>query len=380
MRTRGWLRGSVGVLVTVVLSVLGGAAAQAAFNPTEDAAVRKIFDANASLYSGIGGALGFVLRGYDASGKAIVGTNATTRNPIQQVWILTTRAQNDMAFALADLLGADVAPLGQSRDYYVSRAKGKIQTTVDITLPQLAAAIDKAKGAGANAYYLDRLKIINVANAITYLRAFLTAKDTTGKPLAYLDPYPPGRSPAGRITIVGPHGEYPKAETWLITALERINRAYQSTLAAYGADSLLSNYENVYQTLKFYSLAQIQNLYAMGTAEGMQFSGDTPNAFFRILNRLETLTHGGGGPTTPANDCSPDRCHGTPYDYDNMMSFILADQAAWNGRPTFMVKSLEAIKNIGVAWSATDTAVWYHLKFPECDQATQPEGCGGTGQ
>ena len=63
----------------LVLMLIAVAPASAAFNPTEEGAVRKIFDANYSLYSGIGGALGFVLRGYDASGTAIIGTTAATR-------------------------------------------------------------------------------------------------------------------------------------------------------------------------------------------------------------------------------------------------------------------------------------------------------------
>jgi len=227
---------------------------------------------------------------------------------------------------------------------------------------QIRAAI----AAGASSYYLGRLRDIDIAGALVNLQAF----DTT---LRFADPYPAARSPQGRMLVIGPHGDYDEAQRRLTSATTFLLAATAAVVNAYKSDSLLPSYWSLYQQLKFAGTLYQQNIQAMATLAGLSQNATEAarSPFFRILGRIETLTHGGGGP------CHPDDCHGTPYQYNNFMQFTLSQVSYWAGRPSFAHYQQEAMHRITEAWDGTDSAVWYMLTFPECDQRSTPRGCGG---
>lgn len=320
-----------------------------------------------SLHDGNAAVLDLIIRDY---------TNANTREPLRALKDLVRQAQIDLDLAVADLLGAQIAPLGQPRDYYVQRAKDKIANVRTVTIPAINSAADTAKAAGAVGTYpatMDRFKSINIAGALSKLNLFNAT-------LAYADPYPPSRGPDGvRVTIIGPHGDYLKSITWFGTALDRANRMYTAAIAGYGADALLPTYNNKYQQLKFVNLMLQKIGVSMGTVNGMQFSTYSMDPFFRVLGIFETLTHGGGGPVTTANDCldvstNRDTCHAISYDFNNLKIWTQGDSGQESTRPNFAAQQRAVMSEITETWQATDTAAWYMLKFPECEVAG---GCGG---
>ncbi|HEU4440131.1 MAG TPA: hypothetical protein VFT36_12830, partial [Methylomirabilota bacterium] len=205
-----------------------------------------------------------------------------------------------------------------------------------------------------------------VGIALANLRAF-------DKKLAYADPYPPGRSPAGRILVIGPHGQYDEVQRRLSGSVEFTLLAYDAIINSYDADTLLRSYWHVTQQVKFASLLYMHNVQAMATVAGVPLNATqaAANPFFRLLARIELLTHGGGGA------CHPDTCHGTPSNYNNLMQHLLGAVPDWAGRPTFAARQQEAMRRVTEAWDATDTGVWFMLAFPECDHAHAPAGCGG---
>ena len=322
-------------------------------------------------------------------------TTAATREPLRKLKDLVRQAQISLDLAVADLLGAQMAPLGQPRSYYVQRAKDRVNTVKTVTIPAILAAADAAKAAGAPGVYpwtIDRYK-----PAINGVLAKLNLFNAT---LEYADPYPPSRNkicpaPAGtdpslidakgctpgtRITIIGPHGDYIKAMTWLATAVNRMNNMYGASIAGYGVDDLLPSYWNKYQQMKFINLVLQKIGIAMGTINGMQFASYSTDPFFRVLGIFETLTHGGGGPVTTANDCldvstNRDTCHAASYDFNNLMVFTQADNGQMATRPNHAAQQSVVMREITEAWQATDSAAWYMLKFPECERTG---GCGGT--
>lgn len=361
------------LLAAAVVALLFVVPVEAAYTSQEATSVQNVMwaaygnragDAG-SLHDGIAAQLGIVTRDR---------TTATTRPLIASIWQLTVQAQNELALAISDLTGAPLAPLGQVRSYYVQRAIGKINNVQTNILPALLVACDKAIAAGANGAYpatLDRFKSIAVAGATAKLKLFNRA-------LAYADPYPVGRSIDGRITIIGPHGDYLKAAQWMAEAFHRLNLMYGAAIAGYNSDALLPTYTNKYQQLKFASLLTQKAGVIVGTYAGLQFTGYSSDPFFRVLGVLEkALLHGGGGPVTVANDCGPDdRCHAASYDFNNIISiWTFADQPYWSGRPAFMAQSIEVIKQAAIAWQAFDTGgAWNALVFPEC---VKTGGCGG---
>ena len=125
--------------------------------------------------------------------------------------------------------------------------------------------------------------------------------------------------------------------------------------------------------MKFAALLYQQNVQAMATLAGIPLNGteaeQTP--FFRLLARVETLTHGGGGP------CKPDTCHGTPFNYNNLLKHVFAQVPYWASRPTFAREQQEVLHRFTEAWDSTDSAVWFTFSFPQCDQVAAPSGCGG---
>jgi hypothetical protein len=322
----------------------------------------------------------------------VAKTADVTRSRIKSMWDLLVKAQYETNLAIADLVGADPSfplPATTSRAAQVARAIARVDNVQNTLIPQLTAAVDAALAAGINGpypYTLERLKSIQLAGTTAKLKAF-------NRTLAYADPYPAGRSfitdpttgtrracvlgvdPGCRVTVIGPHGEYRVVQRELAGALDRMNRAYNAALVAYGADAVLPSYGNKYQQLKFASLIVQKIGNSMGTIYGLQFSNQPSDPFFRMLWVIESLTHGHGGPTTTANDCSPDTCHGISYDFNNLMQFTKADEAQEATRPTFKDKQGLVIREITEVWQFTDTALWYVMKFPQCDVTG---GCGGT--
>jgi hypothetical protein len=309
-----------------------------------------------SVHDGVAAVLGLVTRDQ---------TTGATRGPLQAVWSKTVQAQHEISLALSDLLGAGVNPFGQPRAFYVNRAKARITQTKNVTLPALQSAANQAIAAGATGSgtgTMQRFRDLHVAGAISKLGAF-------NQSLAYADPYPIGRR-GNRITIIGPHGDYVRVQIWLANAFDRLNRMYTAAIAGYGADALLSGYNNKYQQLKFSSLLVQKIGITMGSVAGLQFSGFSGDPFFRILAILENLAHGGGGPTDAANDCAPDFCHGASYDFNNMKLWTQGDASQESTRPTFKAQQAVVMSEVTEAWQATDTAAWYFLKFPEGETAT----------
>jgi hypothetical protein len=294
-------------------------------------------------------------------------TTSATRPKLATVAQLIIRAQGQVAGALADLLGGsgpEDDPRG--RAFFVRRAVDQLGAA-HATLGSAKSAANTAIAAGASSYSLGRLRDIHIAGAMANLQAF----DTT---LRFADPYPSARSPQGRILVIGPHGDYEEAQRRLSSATTFLLAATAAVVNAYKSDSLLPSYWSLYQQLKFAGTLFQQNVQAMATVAGLSLSATEAarSPFFRILGRIETLTHGGGGP------CKPDTCHGTPYQYNNFMQFTLSQVSYWAGRPSFAHYQQEAMHRITEAWDGTDTAVWYMLTFPECDQRSTPRGCGGT--
>lgn len=309
-------------------------------------------------------------------------TNADTRAAITLVLQRAVQAQYEINKAVSLLLGSTNVP-GVScatRAACVTAAKSLVNTTKTVTLPSLNSAIDDAIAAGAVGTYpftMSRYKTINVAGAIAKLGLFNTT-------LAYTDPNPPARSPLGdRVTVIGPHGDYSKVVAWLTTAFTRSKFMYDAAIAGYaggGTEPLLTTYNNKYQQLKFSSLIVQKIGVVLGTAAGMQFSGYPTDPFFRVLMALEVMSHGGGGPVTAANDCltnGGDSCHAISYDFNNMKLWTQGDAGDEATRPILKAAQATVISEVTETWQATDTgAIWYFMKFPECDTTG---GCGGTG-
>ena len=367
--------------LVVALSLVGATAvpAQAVFTDAERASVQKVIEAGngdaQSLQGAVSAQLDPILQSQ---------TTATTRGPIKSLKHLVRQARFDLNIAALHLLGAGMPPAGQSRAYYVNVANGLISKTLNSTIPAINSAADAVKAAGAPGVYpwtIDRFKGIGIAGARARLLLYNPA-------LAYADPFPPGRSkvcpappstdpcvPGDRITIIGPHGEYPLAQRWLATAIDRMNRLQTADIDGYGADALLPSYAPTYQREKFIHLILTKIMFTAGTFAGMRFGTDSSDAFFRVLGRLEENTHGGGGPTTAANDCAPDRCHGASYDFNNITLAMSQDAAQWGTRPALHAKMLVVLREVTEAWMALDTGgVWYALKFPQCERLG---GCGG---
>lgn len=325
-----------------------------------------------SLHAGLGEDLGPIVRDK---------TTTATRAKIKAVWDLTEAAHYNLLLALADLLGANTAPLGQPRSFYVNRAIGLINLVQNSTIPQINTAIDAAiaAGAGSTTYPADlnRMKTIHVAGAKAKLQAF-------NRTLAYADPYPTSRSKFDptRITIIGPHGDYPDAATKLIEGVGFLHQMYLAGLAGYGADSLLAGYNDTYQQLKFFSLLYQKAGVMFGLLQGMDGFTDYPTEpFFRTIRALENFTHGGGGPVTPENDCwSPgDFCHASPYDFNNVKIWTKnIIKATISGstitRPNTFNQQLEVFDRASEAWQKFDFVVWYIMTFPACEVTG---GCGG---
>lgn len=366
----------------LVAALCGGLAAPASAEllPAEMTSVQKVIEAGngdaQTLQGAVAAQLDLILQSQ---------TNANTREPIKNLKHLVRQARFDVNIAALHLLGAEMPPYGQPRQYYVNVAAGLISKTLTSTIPAINTAADAVKAAGAPGVYpwtIDRFKSIGIAGA----RAKLLLYNPT---LAYADPLPPGRSkvcpappstdpcvPGDRVTIIGPHGDYVLAARWLATAIDRMNRLQVADIDGYGADALLSSYAPTYQREKFIHLLLTKIMFTAGTFSGMRFGVDSTDAFFRILGRLEDNTHGGGGPTTAANDCNPDRCHGASYDFNNITLAMSQDSSQWPTRPTLYSKMLVIMRELTESWQALDTGgVWYALKFPQCERLG---GCGGT--
>lgn len=298
-------------------------------------------------------------------------TNAGTRAALQTLKAKIRIARQHTASAMMDLLGA--VPKGETnpRSFYVNRALSTIATLKSTDYPAVLSAANAAKAAGAVGTYpatMDRAISIGYNGALAKLNAVCTS-------CTYVNPYPLGRSADGsRITIVGPHGDYLDAMQHLQVAFTRMDSMEDNFIVAYGADSLLPGYENTYQRFKFVDLVERKLGNYSGAMVGMVFSGFPSDQFFNMLAMLELATHGGGGPTTPDNDCSPDRCHGFSYDFNNLQIWITQDSGQWGSRPTFGSKMLDGFRLLTEAWQETDTLVWYTLKFPQCEVTG---GCGG---
>ena len=203
-------------------------------------------------------------------------------------------------------------------------------------------------------------------DAVRQLKAF-------NRELAFADPYPQGVSPNGARLILGPHGDYDDAQIRLYGGTNFLLMGYEALVRGYVADSVLPSYESLYQQMQFAALLYRQNVQAMATLAGIPLNGteaeQTP--FFRLLARVQTLTHGGGGP------CKPDNCHGTPYNYNQLLQFAIVQMPYWAGRPTFAREQQAAYTRFTDAWDSTDSAVWFTFTFPQCDQVAAPSGCGG---
>lgn len=354
-----------GAVVVLAIALALPSPAAAALTAAEATAIQRPFSAARNLAEGISAELLPVIN----------ETNSSTRPRLAQVAQLINKAQGQVAGGLADLLGGSYDPDDtRGRNFFVQRAAQQL-TGAYATLGQVKAATNAAISAGANSYHMGRLRDIHIAAAMTNLKAF----DAT---LGYENPYPEGRSPDGRILVIGPHGDYAEAQVRLNSAITFLLQAASAVITAYGSDSLLPSYWNLYQQIKFARTLYQENVEAMGALAGVTYSASEAarNPFFRMLARIETLTHGGGGPTVASNHCSPDTCHGTPYNYMNFVKFTMDQMPYWSGRPNFAANMQVALRRISEAWDGTDSAVWFILAFPECDQKTKPAGCGGTGK
>jgi hypothetical protein len=350
--------GFVGLPVLLAVALTLPSPAAAVLTSQEATALQRPFAAARNLSSGISGALLPAIKDQ---------TNTSTRPKLATVAQLIVRAQGQLAGGIADLLGGSAADDdGRGRTFFVRRGMEQL-TSAHYTLTAAKSAVNAAIAAGASSYYLGRLRDIDIAGALVNLQAF----DTT---LRFADPYPAARSPQGRMLVIGPHGDYDEAQRRLTSATTFLLAATAAVVDAYKSDSLLPSYWSLYQQLKFAGTLYQQNIEAMATLAGLSQNATEAarSPFFRILGRIETLTHGGGGP------CHPDDCHGTPYQYNNFMQFTLSQVSYWAGRPSFAHYQQEAMHRITEAWDATDSAVWYMLTFPECDQRSTPRGCGGT--
>ena len=345
------------VLFALLVVVLGGAVpASAAFTPAETTSLQHVFSAATDhLHAGMGELF-----------PVIRATNSATRPSTAEVARLVVRAQRQLYSAIADLVGAsyfegDV----RGRRFFVSRAVQQIDAGT-VTLGQAQAAAATAIRAGGDARQLDRLRSVRIADAVRQLKAFNRA-------LAFADPYPQGVSPNGRRLILGPHGDYDDAQNHLGGATNFLLMGYEALVRGYAADRVLPSYESLYQQMQFAALLYRQNVQAMATLAGIPLNATeaAQNPFFRLLARVETLTHGGGGP------CKPDNCHGTPFNYNNLLKHVFAQTSYWASRPTFAREQQEVLHRFTQAWDSTDSAVWFTFSFPQCDEAATPNGCGG---
>lgn len=345
------------VLSLLLVVVLGGAVpASAAFTPAETTSVWRVFAAATDhLHAGMGELF-----------PVIRATHSGTRHSTAEVARLVLRAQRQLYSALADLVGGSYFPSdARGRRFFVSRAVQQIDAAT-ATLTQAQAAAATAIRAGGDAWRLDRVRSLRIPDAVRQLKAF-------NRQLAFADPYPEGVSPHGRRLIIGPHGDYDDAQNRLNGATNFLLMGYEALVRGYAADSMLPSYESLYQQMKFAALLYRQNVQAMATLAGVSLSGPEveQNPFFRLLGRVETLTHGGGGP------CKPDNCHGTPYNYNNLLQHVIVQVPYWAGRPTFAREQQEVLHRFTEAWDSTDTAVWFIFTFPQCDHVAAPSGCGG---
>ena len=345
------------VLSVLLVVVLGGAApAFAAFTPDETTSVRRVFNAATDQLHAAMGELFVVIR----------ATNSATRPSTAEVARLVVKAQRQLYSAIADLVGASYFPTDtRGRRFFVSRGVQQMDAAM-ATLAQAQAAATTAIRAGGDAWRLDRLRSVWIASAVGQLKAF-------NRQLAFADPSPEGVAPNGQRPILGPHGDYDDAQNRLNGATNFLLLGYEGLIRGYTADSVLPSYEPLYQQMKFSALLYRQNVQAMATLAGIPMNGTeaAQNPFFRLLARMETLTHGGGGP------CKPDTCHGTPYNYNNLLQFVIKQVPYWASRPTFAREQQGAYMNFTDAWNNTDSAVWFTFSFPECDPAVAPNGCGG---
>ena len=345
------------VLSVLLVVVLGGAVpASAAFTPDEITSMRRVFNAASDhLHAGMSELF-----------PVIRATNSATRPRTAEVARLVVQAQRQLYSAIADLVGGSYFPNdARGRRFFVGRALQQMDAAT-ATLAQAQAAATAAIRAGGNATQLDRLRLVRIADALRQIKAF-------NRQLAFADPYPEGVSASGHRLILGPHGDYDNAQNRLNAATGFVLLGYEALIRGYAADSVLPSYESVYQQMKFASLLYRQNMQAMATLAGVPMNGTEveQNPFFRLLARVETLTHGGGGP------CKPDTCHGTPYNYNQLLQFAIRQVPYWANRPTFARAQQEAYTRFTDAWDGTDSAVWFTFSFPQCDQGAAPGGCGG---
>jgi hypothetical protein len=345
------------VLSALLVVVLGSAVpASAAFTPAETTSVQRVFSAATDhLHAGMGDLL-----------PVIRATNGSTRSSTAEVARQLMRAQRKLYGALADLVGGSYFPGDvRGRRFFVSRAVQQIDAAA-ATLTQAQAAAATAIRAGGNAGQLDRLRSVRIAEAARQLKAF-------NRQLTFADPYPEAVSPNGRRLILGPHGDYDDAQNRLNAATNFLLMGYEALVRGYAADSVLPSYEPLYQQMEFAALLYRQNVQAMATLAGVPLNGTEveQTQFFRLLARVETLTHGGGGP------CQPDNCRGTPHNYNSVLQRVITQVPYWAGRPTFAREQQEAVRRFTQAWDSTDSAVWFTFILPPCDHVAAPSSCGG---
>jgi hypothetical protein len=345
------------LLVSVLLVVvLGGAVpASAAFTPAEATSVQRLFSAATDhLHAGMGDLV-----------PVIRATNSGTRPSTAQVARLVVRAQRQLYSAIADLVGGSYfASDTRGRRFFVSRALTQMDAAT-ATLAQAQAAATTAIRAGTNATQLERLRSVRIADALRQIKAF-------NRQLTFANPYPERVSPNGRRLILGPHGDYDDAQNRLNAATNFLLLGYDALIRGYAADSALPSYESLSQQMQFAALLYRQNVQAMATLANIPLSATTETdqtPFFRLLAGVETLTHGGGGP------CQPDTCHGTPFNYNNLLKHVFVQVPYWAGRPTFAREQQEVLHRFTEAWDSTDQAVWFTFTFPECDQTAAPSSC-----
>jgi hypothetical protein len=290
---------------------------------------------------------------------------------------LVVRAQRQLYSAIADLVGGSYFQNDvRGRRFFVSRAGQQVDAAM-ATLVQAQAAATTAIRAGGAPEHLDRLRSRHIGNAVGQLKAF-------NRQLAFADPYPKvapshaegslGASPKGRRLILGPHGDYDDAQNRLNGATNFLLMGYEALIRGYTADSVLPSYEPLHQQMQFAALLYRQNVQAMATLAGIPLNATEAEQkpFFRLLARVETLTHGGGGICEP-----PDKCQGTPFNYNNLLKHVFAQAPYWATRPTFAREQQEVLHRFTEAWDSTDQAVWFTFTFPECDQLAAPRSCGG---
>lgn len=340
------VRSGVAVFAVVgALLIAGVVPASAAYTAAEETQMMKLRDALEDMSEALR-YVGYAIR---------TGTTTATQAPLADSLSLLILAVRDAELANGLLQNVIVEQRGtakftaleaQTRSARVARAWWRLDRSVAV-LANAEVALNRAFLANSNAVYQDHVRRAREIWVGAARRNLLWVD----RALTYANP-----TPVSYPKVIGPHGEYDRAQWYLWRSHWYALDMLDAVTAAYRADEVQTSYWSVYKTISSATSILDAHIAAAGTLAGMTMAASQvgQDPFFRTLDELETMT-----------EDMPERYHE-----------IQRELAAWiaQGRAPTLGPLSQSLIRLTDSWRHADHSVWRQLVFPEC---TNPAGCGG---